>query len=149
MIPTAPFEADIWRLLDEALINTPMAPARAPSGRFHHFGQIAIYASLSPEGAELAMRRYAADGIRRILVPLRLLTNRAADIRGVTAASADWQDFIRRGETPPTWPLSDAARQLGAEAMVYSSRSSPRLSHVVVFEPRCLTPLDRPLAHGS
>jgi RES domain len=148
MIPTAPLEADIWRLLDEALITTPMAPARAPSGRFHHSGQLAIYASLSPAGAELAMRRYAADGIRRILVPLRLMTNRAADIRGV-AALADWQDFIRRGETPPTWPLSDAAIQLGAEAMVYSSRSSPRLSHVVVFEPRCLTPLGGSLAHNG
>jgi len=34
--------------------------------------------------------------------------------------------------------FSDAARDEGADAMLYSSRSRPELSHVVVFDTTCL-----------
>lgn len=129
----------VWRLLPEALATTPSAPATAPEGRFHHSGQVAAYASLSAEGAEVAIRRYLVDGIPRRLVELRLDAERVADERGNLAASVVWQNLRAAGAPTPTWTVSDAARRAGAQAMLYSSRSRPDLAHIVVFEPDCLT----------
>lgn len=137
-MPLMSFDGPIWRLLPSSLAAFPSAPAGAPTGRFHHSGQIAAYASLSPEGAGVAIQRYLSDGIPRVLIPMRLSASRVADARGDKAASIIWQDIHAAGEPSPTWQLSDAARQAGAQAMLYSSRSRPDLSHVVVFETRCL-----------
>ena len=43
------------------------------------------------------------------------------------------------GEASPTWLFSDEARDKGADAMLYSSRSRPELSHVVIFDTACLS----------
>ena len=134
----APFSSPVWRILAEDLAGTPGEPARAPFGRFHHSGQFAAYASLSAEGAAVAIRRYLGDGARRILVPMRLEAARVADRRGNRDASVVWQDRHAKGEPSPTWAFSDEARANGAQAMLYSSRSRPDLSHVVVFERDCL-----------
>ncbi len=111
----------------------------SPEGRFHHDGEFAIYASLSAEGAGVAIRRYLGDGVSRVLVPMRLEADRVADIRGTPEASIVWQDIRESGLPSPTWVFSDAARQAGAQAMLYSSRSRPELSHVVAFEPGLLS----------
>ena len=66
------FDGPVWRLLPEGLSATPMIAAQAPEGRFHHSGQVAAYASLSAEGAFVAMRRYFDDGINRVLIPMWL-----------------------------------------------------------------------------
>ena len=132
------FDGPVWRLLPEALVGTPCAPAAAPEGRFHHGGQVAAYASLSAEGAHVAIRRYLSDGVARRLVPMWLSANVVADVRGDRAASVVWQDVRAMGAIAPTWAFSDAARQAGAQAMLYSSRSRPELGHVVVFEVGCL-----------
>lgn len=129
----------VWRILPVELLDTPNSPARAPAGRFHHSGQIAAYASLSAEGAAVAMKRYLTDGIERKLVPMHLICERALDRRNDPDASIVWQDINASGQTPPTWAISDEARSLSAQAMLYSSRSRPELSHVVVFEPDCLS----------
>ena len=42
-------------------------------------------------------------------------------------------------EASPTWLFSDEARDKGADAMLYSSRSRPELSHVVIFDTACLS----------
>ena len=73
------FDGPVWRLLPESLSATPMIAAQAPEGRFHHSGQVAAYASLSAEGAFVAMRRYFDDGINRVLIPMWLKTDRVAD----------------------------------------------------------------------
>jgi RES domain-containing protein len=119
-------------------LEMPASPAAAPEGRYHYAGQTAAYASLSAEGAAVAIRRYLADGIERTLVPMWLVADYVADIRGEKAASVVWQDIRAAGAPSPTWLFSDAARKAGAQAMLYSSRSRPDLSHVVVFEPDLL-----------
>jgi len=116
-----------------------MIAAQAPEGRFHHSGQVAAYASLSAEGAVVAMRRYLDDGINRVLVPMWLKSDHVVDQRGNSDASVVWQDDRAAGKVSPTWAFSDAARDVDAQAMLYSSRSRPDLSHVVVFEPECLS----------
>lgn len=136
-----PFSGPVWRILPKALANTPNVAAQAPEGRFHHSGQVAAYASLSAEGAAVAIKRYLTDGNPRVLVSMRLDAERIADERGNQNASIIWQDIRAAGHPSPTWELSDAAPKAGAQAMLYTSRSRPDLSHVVVFDPRCLTHL--------
>ena len=138
-----PFAGPVWRLLPRDLLATPASPARAPEGRFHHDGQIAAYASLSAEGARVAMARYRGDGVERHLVAMWLTAARVADIRGERGASIVWQDIRAAGQPAPTWRYSDAARAAGAQAMLYSSRSRPNLAHVVVFDPGGLRHLAR------
>lgn len=133
------FDGPVWRLLPESVADTPMIAAQAPEGRFHHSGQVAAYASLSAEGAVVAMRRYLDDGINRVLVPMWLKSDHVVDQRGNSDASVVWQDDRAAGKVSPTWAFSDAARDVDAQAMLYSSRSRPDLSHVVVFEPECLS----------
>lgn len=130
--------APIWRILPADLAKTPAAPARAPVGRFHHSGQIAAYGSLSAEGAAVAVKRYLDDGIARVLVPMRLDAQYVVDMRHHQTAAVQWQKSHDKGGPPATWALSDAARAKGAQAMLYSSRSRPDLTHVVVFAPELL-----------
>ena len=138
ILPFIAFDGPVWRVLPKASVDTPAIPAGAPEGRFHHSGQIAAYASLSAEGAGVAMQRYLRDGVERYLIPMRLTAKRVADARGMPSASVVWQDLRDTGVTPPTWRFSDAARQAGADAMLYASRSRPDLTHVVIFRPECL-----------
>ena len=133
------FNGPVWRLLPISLAKTPSIAAQAPVGRFHHSGQVAAYASLSVEGVEVAMRRYLGDGVKRVLVPMWLASNQVADERGNPKASVVWQDIRAAGSPSPTWLFSDAARDEGADAMLYSSRSRPELSHVVIFDTACLS----------
>ncbi|MFT9198743.1 RES family NAD+ phosphorylase [Gluconobacter oxydans] len=143
------FDGPVWRLLPKTLAGNPTVIATAPEGRFHHSGQIAAYASLSAEGASVAIQRYLSDQIERVLIPMRLTAKRVADVRGMPAASVVWQDLRDDGIPSPTWLFSDAARQAGAEAMLYSSRSRPDLSHVVVFKPECLNTFGKASAYLS
>lgn len=134
-----PFDGPVWRLLPAGLADIPHAPASAPEGRFHHSGQIAAYASLSVEGARVAVQRYLSDGVARVLVPMWLKASRVADMRGVGEASIVWQNTREDWIPSPTWRYSDLARDSGATAMLYSSRSRPHLSHVVIFDPKLLS----------
>lgn len=132
------FDGPVWRILPKGTDN-PAEPARAPEGRFHHSGQIAAYASLSAEGARVAIKRYLGDQITRVIVPMWLKSDCVIDERGNNAAAVVWQDVRVSGLKSPTWVLSDRARNAGAQAMLYSSRSRPDLSHVVLFDAICLS----------
>jgi hypothetical protein len=94
---------------------------------------------LTAEGAEVAIKRYLTDKRKRMLVPMWLKAQAVADVRGDAAASVVWQDQRQSGAIASTWAISDVARREGAQALLYSSRSRPELSHVVVFDPSCLT----------
>lgn len=85
------------------------------------------------------MKRYLTDNRKRMLVPMWLKAEAVADVRGDAAASAVWQDQRKSGAIASTWAISDVARREGAQALLYSSRSRPELSHAVVFDPACLT----------
>jgi len=133
------FDGPVWRILPQVLVDAPAKPASAPEGRFHHSGQIAAYASLSAEGASVAIQRYLGDQIARILVPMWLKTDCVVDVRGNKAASVKWQIIRTNALRSPTWVFSDTARDAGAQAMLYSSRTRSELNHVVVFDPACLS----------
>lgn len=134
------FNGPVWRIMPEGLAGAPARPVTSPEGRFHHSGQTAVYTSLSADGARVAVQRYLGDGIARVLVPMWLDAPQTVDERGNTRASIVWQDMRQAGDPAPTWNISDAARRIGAQAMLYNSRSRPELSHVVVFQTECLTP---------
>ncbi len=139
MIALTPFRGVVWRILFAGQAGATTAPAHHPEGRFHHDGQVALYASLSAGGAGVALRRYLrADDPPRIIVPLEVTLIRACDLRGTedqAAASVVWQDDrAETGMPSPTWTCSDRARGAGAQGMLYASRSRPDLSHIVLFE---------------
>ncbi|WP_342586531.1 RES family NAD+ phosphorylase [Leisingera sp. ANG-DT] len=128
------FSGTVWRILFRSQADRPLAPARAPEGRFHHSGQLALYTSLSAEGAGIAIRRYvSSDDPPRIILPLQVKDIRLADLRGRPEVSAVWQDIRARGTPSPTWVFSDTARTEGAQGLLYSSRSRPDLTHLVLF----------------
>lgn len=110
------------------------AVVRSPEGRFHHSGQRAIYTSPTAEGTAVAIRRYVSPGdAPRVVAALDLAAIRVADHRGDPALSVVWQDIRAAGAPSPTWAWSDAARAAGADGLLYSSRSRPDLSHLVLF----------------
>ncbi|WP_170466697.1 RES family NAD+ phosphorylase [Ruegeria arenilitoris] len=128
------FSGPVWRILYLSQIDAPLAPARAPEGRFHYRGQTALYASLSAEGAGVAIRRYVLAGDPpRVLQQAQVTKARLVDLRGQSDASSVWQDIRDEQGSSPTWSYSDSARDAGADGLLYSSRSRPDLSHIVLF----------------
>ena len=87
----------------------------------------------------MAIQRYLIDKTERKLIPMHFKAECVVDERGNNEASVVWQDIRASEELSPTWIISDAAREIGAKAMLYSSRSRPDLSHVVIFDPSCLS----------
>ncbi|MEO1949938.1 RES family NAD+ phosphorylase [Thioclava sp.] len=130
-----PFHGTVWRILSADRADEACEPARHPEGRFHYSGQVALYASLSAEGAAVALRRYVRTADPpRVIVPLEIMTEAMDDLRGTpdqAQASVVWQDDRERGAPSPTWRLSDRTR--GALGLIYASRSRPDLSHLVLF----------------
>lgn len=143
-----PFSGTIWRILAQESAYSPLAPAQAPEGRFHHDGQIAIYTSLTAQGAGIAIQRYLKQDTRpKVIVPLLIEAANILDMRGtadnIKSTTLVWQDMRIKGLRAPTWDVSDLARQSGAQGMLYRSRSHPDLSHLVLFgvpDPGSLTP---------
>ncbi|WP_417807004.1 RES family NAD+ phosphorylase [Thioclava sp.] len=130
-----PFRGPAWRILSAKHAQNALKPAHHPEGRFHYDAQLALYASLSADGAGVALRRYVrANDPPRVIVPLTIDLERVMDARGDARHSVVWQDARAQGLPAPTWEISDAARRLGAQALLYSSRSRPDLSHLVMFD---------------
>jgi len=134
------FSGVVWRIMFADMADNPRALANAPEGRFHHDAQAAIYTSLTAKGAGVALRRYlSASDPPRAIIPLEVKELRVLDLRirpdTATPAptSVKWQDERARGLTASTWDISDNARKLGAQGILYSSRSRPDLSHLVLF----------------
>ncbi|CUJ84613.1 hypothetical protein RUE5091_00240 [Ruegeria denitrificans] len=128
------FSGPVWRILFLSQSDAPLDPARAPEGRFHHSGQVALYASLSAEGAGIAIRRYISpDDPPRIVQQAQVTGAKLVDLRGRPEVSIVWQDNHEERGFSPTWRFSDHARDKGADGLIYSSRSRPELSHLVLF----------------
>ncbi|MFZ1468338.1 MAG: RES family NAD+ phosphorylase [Paracoccaceae bacterium] len=127
-----PFSGTVWRAMVAGA--DPLAPVRSPEGRFHHGGQWAIYSSLTAQGCAVAIARYLrADDPPRVVVPLSV-TLQVINHTGQPALSVVWQDLRASGGLPPTWAHSDNARAAGAQGLLYSSRSRPDLTHLVLFD---------------
>ncbi|RLK11291.1 RES family NAD+ phosphorylase [Ruegeria conchae] len=128
------FSGPVWRILFRSQLGIPLAPARAPEGRFHHSGQFALYASLSAEGAGIAIRRYVSPcDPPRVIQQFQVSAAHLMDLRGRADVSIVWQDLRDNGTPSPTWRFSDEARAVGADGLLYSSRSRTELSHLVLF----------------
>ncbi|KIC41514.1 hypothetical protein RA27_09700 [Ruegeria sp. ANG-R] len=128
------FSGPVWRILFHTQLSDPLAPARAPEGRFHHSGQFALYASLSAEGAGVAIRRYVSrNDPARVIQQFQISKAQLLDLRGRASASVIWQNLRATGAASPTWHFSDEARAIGADGLLYSSRSRSELSHLVLF----------------
>jgi RES domain-containing protein len=137
-----PFSGRLWRIC--AAGADPLAFVANPEGRFHHDGQPAIYASLSPEGAAVALATYLRpDDPPRRLWPLELAAPRIADLRedencvalGVCPDDlmARWAEDRAAGRPARSWRASDRTRALGATGFLYRSRKAPEHAHLVLF----------------
>lgn len=128
-----PFAGIAWRAVFAG--SDPLSLARSPVGRFHHSGQTALYTSLSAEGCAVAIRQYVQPSDPpRVIVPLTVSARHLADLRGRPDVSVVWQDDWAKGIPSSTWAFSDAARADGAQGLLYSSRSRPDLTHLVLFD---------------
>ena len=138
IIELTPFSGLVWRIIFSDQAEQACKSVRSPIGRFHHSEQIALYTSCTEEGAGIAIKRYVKpDDAGRIIVPLYVSADRVYDIRKTSfssRASIVWQDCVAKGEAAPTWDYSDAARKSGAQGMLYTSRSRPDLTHLVLFD---------------
>ncbi|MEX0307101.1 MAG: RES family NAD+ phosphorylase [Ruegeria sp.] len=131
------FSGPVWRILFRCQLGDPLSPARALEGRFHHSGQFALYASLSAEGAGIAIQRYVSlNDPPRVIQQFQISKAQMLDLRGRADASIVWQNLRDAGALSPTWQYSDEARAIGADGLLYSSRSRPELSHLVLFNAR-------------
>lgn len=136
MTHLVPFEGTIWRIMFADQAANPCAPVRGPQGRFHHSGQPALYSSLTAEGAGVALKRYLApDDPARVIAALTVKFTAISDMRGNAAAAIQWHHIAASGLAAPTWAISDTARNDGAQALLYSSRTRPELNHLVIFDP--------------
>jgi RES domain-containing protein len=131
------FAGQVWRIIWQG--QDALSTARAPEGRFHHPGQTAVYTSVTEQGCATAIARYLAsgDGPREI-ARLEIEAEQISDLRHEPAARMVWQDLRATGADAPTWAFSDNARRVGAQGMLYASRSRPDLSHLVIFDPRII-----------
>jgi len=132
------FTGTVWRIMFADRKQLACEAVSSPIGRFHHSEQIALYTSCTEEGASVAIKRYLrSDDPARIIVPLLINTEKVYDIRKTkfsSQASVVWQEYVAKGESAPTWEYSDTAREAGAQAMLYASRSRPDLTHLVLFD---------------
>ena len=129
------FRGTVWRIVFSNQTDIPLASARAPQGRFHHSGQKAVYTSLTQDGARIAIQRYLSpNDPPRVIIPIAVGLTRVRDLRNQPNASVIWQDIVKMGQTSPTWGFSDQARAEGAQAILYSSRSRPDLSHLMLID---------------
>jgi RES domain-containing protein len=128
------YRGQAWRIIWQG--QDALTAARAPEGRFHHSSQTAIYTSLTEYGCATAITRYLTpdDGPREIAC-LEIAADRLYDLRDEPAARMVWQDLRATGAASPTWAFSDKARAIGAQGMLYASRSHPELTHLVLFDP--------------
>jgi len=120
------------------------APARSPEGRSHYNGQHALYLSETPEGCEVASRRYMQpNDPPRATYPLHVISDRIIDLRDpeatahfgidTTHRAANWQEIRATGAPSPTWDISDRVRALDLHGMLYASRTQPGMTHLTLF----------------
>lgn len=132
------FKGVVWRIMYADQQDKVCEPVSSPVGRFHYSEQSAIYTSCTEEGAKIAIKRYVKrNDQERIIVPLAVDMDCIYDLRNTEDslhASIVWQDIFEENGYSPTWKYSDRAREAGAQGMLYSSRSRPDVSHLVLFQ---------------
>ena len=130
----------LWRILFAERAASALDPVGNPEGRFHHDGQKALYAALTPEGAGASLTRYLGeDDPPRVIVGLELSGGRLLDLDDdtlgfpPTVPSHRWDLDRKDGRRPPTWDLADAVRASGHDGFLYRSRLRPDLKNLALF----------------
>ncbi|MPT47444.1 MAG: RES domain-containing protein [Sphingobium sp.] len=126
---------------DEAFI---LRGAAAPEGRYHHDGQKALYMSPDAGWAWNAAKVHARSGnqapfVQQLIVQRAYVVDirdaAACDMLGISSADSDvpWQPQLLTGQRPSTWNISDKARAVGADGLIYTARTAPYRWHLVLF----------------
>lgn len=134
------YRAIVAQRVDQVLA----VPAPDGAARYHRPGQAALYITPEPDWAAIAVGQYMArDGLPRLIVPLDLdgaMVFDQHDVRACQALGIDpdasnlgWQQAMARGEEPPSWRASDAARAAGADGIIDRSRGIVGGWHVTLF----------------
>ena len=140
-----PLTGRFWRAVFEGDEDHLIKPARGRCGRWHYDGQPAIYCSDVPDGCRVSINSFAtAEDPKWIIYPVDVQADRIVDLREPEARKvfntdlpsihAFWNDYLARGETSPTWILSDRLRDAGAQGILAPSRSRPELTHLTLFD---------------
>lgn len=138
------FSGRIWRILPQTALHAALDPVISEEGRFHHSGQSALYASPTPKAAGRAVARHSSGRSAPLLaIPLILEARRILDLRDPAVVEAlglqgfepsrPWLPERRAGLAASSWRASDAARDFGAQGMIYTARNAPHLWHLVLF----------------
>lgn len=133
-----------WRTVYATDQQRALDGVKSPEGRYHHDGQKALYVSPTPEFSRIAVDIYLRDNDPpRIILPLALVGARLLDVRqddvqrllglNGTEASTPWQPERAAGLPATSWIASDAARNAGADGMIYAARREPTRWHIVLF----------------
>lgn len=138
------FSGYIWRIHWASQPDQVLQAARAPEGRFHYNGQSALYASLSPTGAGVAVGYYLQpNDPPRIITELHLVSDRIIDASdaetarqigfGIADTTWRWQIDREAKVAARTWNVSDKLRDLDADGMIFRSNQRPDLHHIALF----------------
>jgi RES domain-containing protein len=139
-----PVAGQFWRSVFAADVAIVLNGARSPEGRYHHNAQPALYLSPSPEYSRIAIDAYLRPGdAPRVIVPFDLTGANLADLRapdvqrvlGLNGAESGtlWQPERKAGRPATSWIASDAARDAGADGIIYAARSDAMRWHIVLF----------------
>lgn len=140
-----PLSGRFYRIVFARDISRVLDGVRSPEGRFHHDRQRTIYMSPSPEAAAVAVNIYLKpDDPPRLIVPLLVSDAMVLDFRTPQVeqslglkwreTAVPWARQRAKGQPATSWRASDAARNAGADGMIYPSRTLPsRWHHLVLF----------------
>ena len=139
-----PVAGRFWRSVFAADVAQVLDGARSPEGRYHHDGQAALYMSPSPEYSRIAIDAYLRpDDAARVIVPFDVTGATLADLRAPdvqralgldgTESGILWQPERKAGRSATSWIASDAARNAGADGIIYAARSDATRWHIVLF----------------
>ena len=138
-------EGSFFRAILADKVDSVLAPpAPESAGRYHRLGQAALYMSPTIEWATIAVSGYIREDSRpRSVVPLMVSEAYVLDQHNEDAcrllgidrelSNVPWRLALTRGQEPPSWRNSDAARAAGADGLIDRSRMIPGGWHVNLF----------------
>jgi RES domain-containing protein len=139
-----PVAGRFWRSVFATHVDRVLNGAWSTEGRYHHDAQPALYLSPTPEYSRIAIDAYLRpDDAPRVIVPFDVTDALLADLRAPdvqralglngTESGTLWQPERAMGQPATSWIASDAARNAGADGIIYAARSDATRWHIVLF----------------
>ena len=144
-IPLRRIEGRFYRAVLPDRIEAVLDPPGPQSaGRYHRYGQPALYITPEADWAAIALGPYMVeDGQPRVIVPLDVDGADVFDQRDAAACAAlgidpeaantRWRPALAEGREPPSWRNADAVRTAGAGGIIDPSRGILGGWHVALF----------------